>query len=102
MRVTRSGRSTATICAIAPPPSLPTSVALGRSRASMKSSASRPSPGSEKSMSSAIGTECEPSGQSGTMQRKSFDSRGTTLRHNAPFTPSPWMNSSGSPAPSSR
>ena len=38
----------------------------------------------------------------GTMQRKSFDSRGTTLRQRLPLTRTPCTNSSGSPVPSSR
>lgn len=55
-----------------------------------------------RSAPSRMGSSCEPSGQSGTMQRKPGTRSGTTLRHSLPSARRPWTKTSGGPLPSSR
>ena len=56
----------------------------------------------ERGLSSAsgfIGVACAPSGSSGTMQRASPASWGTTLAHSIPLASSPWTNRITGPEP---
>ena len=65
----------------------------------MKSWMIRAMPRGLRSASSFIGIVCEPSGQSGAMQRNSPASAGTTLRQARWFMKTPCTNSSvGAPS----
>ena len=76
---TRSGRSLTRIWEIAPPVSLATIVTCSSSSASRKSAIRCAMPRGERSAPGASAVRCEPSGQSGTMQRCVGASSGVAL-----------------------
>ena len=98
-RPTRCGCSVATSWQMAPPVSLPTSVTSVRSSLSISSASSRATARGLSSASGFIGRLCAPRGSSGTMQRASGASCGTTIAHSMPLASSPWTNKITGPSP---
>ncbi len=62
----------------------------------------RATPGGETSALSDIGSECEPIGQSGTMQRWVAESAAALSSQSLQLAPKPWTKTIGSPSPASR
>ncbi len=101
-RPIRSGCSVTRICETAPPESLPTIVTSSSSSRARNSLIIRATPGGLTSAASETGSECEPIGQSGTMQRWVEESSAALSSQRRQLAPKPWTKTIGSPEPASR